>query len=76
MIVTTGLGTSVGYFYWYGMYTRLYPFNVQCTSYLQRLYFTDVCLAHGCSGYHMAAVRRRDFFYAKLEDDRVEGAGV
>ncbi|KAH9833944.1 cytochrome-c oxidase, subunit VIIa [Teratosphaeria destructans] len=38
-----GLGTSVGYFWWYG--------------------------------YHVPAVRRRDLFYAKLEDQRAAAFG-
>lgn len=29
-----------------------------------------------CIGYHVPAVRRRDRFYAKLEDERVERASA
>ncbi|MCJ1279327.1 hypothetical protein MMC21_007151 [Puttea exsequens] len=41
IFVPTGLGTTMGYFYWYG--------------------------------YHVPAVRRRDLFYAKLEQEREDG---
>jgi cytochrome c oxidase subunit 7 len=40
--VAFGLGTSFGYFFWYG--------------------------------YHVPAVRQRDKFYAKLEDERAAAA--
>ncbi|KXL47517.1 hypothetical protein M433DRAFT_57750 [Acidomyces richmondensis BFW] len=41
--VTFGLGTSMGYLFWYG--------------------------------YHVPAVRRRDLFYSKLEDERAQAMG-
>jgi hypothetical protein len=35
----------------------------------------SVILTRISTGYHVPAVRRRDMFYAKLEDQRAEAAG-
>ena len=70
--VAFGLGTTMGYFYWYGKYI-LSPdghedeFGASAS---------DQHQAYTLVGYHVPSVRRRDLFYAKLEEDRVDKSGT
>lgn len=64
----TGLGTSFAYFYWYGTYMKTQPVGGHN---LMSAHRTDAQ-----TGYHIPAVRTRDRFYAKLENERAEASGA
>ncbi|KAI4960418.1 hypothetical protein J4E86_002040 [Alternaria arbusti] len=61
--VAMGLGLTAGYGWWYGDATAL-P--------ILRIFITPILTIQG---YHVPAVRHRDAFYQKLEDERASSLG-
>ena len=67
--VALGLGTSAGYLWWYGEFCSA-PFSSGDLAIALRLsirMLMDIRI-----GFHIPQVRRRDNFYAKLEQERAD----
>ncbi|CAD0090706.1 unnamed protein product [Aureobasidium mustum] len=89
--VAFGLGTSAGYLWWYGTHkphipdtntidyqpTPTYPYTTTAPSapLSKRKRKNTQTDGPSLSGFHVPAVRRRDLFYAKLEDERAAALG-
>lgn len=64
--VSTGLGTTFGYLFWYGRYLHLAEGDGNLTRH-------EASGLHA-KGYHIPAVRRRDEFYARLEEESLKAS--
>ncbi|KAI4745140.1 hypothetical protein E4T50_04543 [Aureobasidium sp. EXF-12298] len=74
--VAFGLGTSAGYLWWYVQSTFTHPQHLQKYSERTRKEKEHKRLTEVTNtGFHVPAVRRRDLFYAKLEDERAAALG-
>ncbi|XTI91436.1 hypothetical protein V2W45_1459833 [Cenococcum geophilum] len=60
LTVALGLGTTAGYAWWYALFSAVIA-NFESHTFLK--------------GYHVPAVRHRDVFYQKIEDERVAALG-
>lgn len=66
----TGLGTTFGYLWWYGMYIHISTHSLSVPSGMNLGIYTYL---QALTGFHLPRVRVRDTYYARLEKDRAEG---